>query len=105
VSTVHQWRTVQICTCYLYLLRDFLDGNFSFVLGSTNRNNVEKEKQFQLLLDRRSGRPERLFLSPSTWQGDPLPTPGLGESDVTTPYYRRIAGTTVASLLRGMGGL
>ncbi len=36
--------------------------------------------------------------------GGPPPPPGPGEGDVTTPYSRRIAGTTVGSLLRGTGG-
>ncbi len=37
-------------------------------------------------------------------EGDPLPTPGFGEGDVTTPAFRGTAGTSVASLLRGTGG-
>ncbi len=36
--------------------------------------------------------------------GDPPPTPGPGEGDVTTPAHRCIAGTTGTSLLRGTGG-
>jgi hypothetical protein len=43
-------------------------------------------------------------LSPSTWRGNPLPTPGPGEGDIITPAFRGMAGTTVESLLRGMGG-
>ncbi len=42
--------------------------------------------------------------SPSTWRGDPLPTPGPREGDVITPAFRGMAGTTVTSLLRGTGG-
>jgi hypothetical protein len=41
-------------------------------------------------------------LSPSTWRGDPLPTPGFLKGDVTTPYSQSIAGITVALLLRGI---
>ncbi len=54
--------------------------------------------------DRRGGQPES-SLSPLTWGGDPLPTSGSGEGDVITPAFRGIADTTVASLLRGTGGL
>jgi hypothetical protein len=36
--------------------------------------------------------------------GGPLPHSWPGEGDVTTPSYWSIAGTTVASLLRGTGG-
>ncbi len=49
------------------------------------------------------GQPES-SLSPSTWQGDPLLTPGPGEGDVITPTSWSMAGTTVASLQRGTGG-
>jgi hypothetical protein len=44
-----------------------------------------------------------LFLSAHT-AGGPPPPPGPGEGGVTTPYSWSIAGTTVASLLRGTGG-
>jgi len=47
---------------------------------------------------------QRGSLSPSTWRGDPLPTPGPGEGGVSSPYSRSIAYTTVTSLLRGTGG-
>jgi hypothetical protein len=56
----------------------------------------------QLLPDHRGGRPES-SLSPPTWRGDPLPTPGPGESDLITPVFQSVAGTTVALLLRGTG--
>jgi hypothetical protein len=36
--------------------------------------------------------------------GGGTPLPGPGEGDVTSPYSRSIAGTTVTSLLRGAGG-
>ncbi len=41
-------------------------------------------------------------LSPSTWRGDPLPTPGFLKGDVTTQYSQSIAGITVSLLLRGI---
>ncbi len=44
------------------------------------------------------GSARELSLSPLTRRGDP-PPPGPREGDVTTPYSRRIAGTTVGSLL------
>jgi hypothetical protein len=49
------------------------------------------------------GSARELSLSPLTRRGDP-PPPGPGEGDVTTPYSWSLAGTTVASLLRGTGG-
>ncbi len=57
----------------------------------------------QLLPDRRGGQPESSLSLSAHRQGDPSP-PGLGEGGVTTPYSWSIAGTTVASLLRGTGG-
>jgi hypothetical protein len=57
----------------------------------------------QLLPDRRGGRPES-SLSLRSHGGGPPPPPGPGEGDVITPYSWSIAGTTVASLLRGTGG-
>ncbi len=57
----------------------------------------------QLLPDRRGGRPESSLSLRSHGGGTP-PPPGPGEGDVTTPYSRIIAGTTVGSLLRGTGG-
>ncbi len=49
------------------------------------------------------GSARELSLSPLTRRGDPSP-PGPGEGGFTTPYFWSIAGTTVASLLRGTGG-
>jgi hypothetical protein len=59
--------------------------------------------QWQLLPDRRGGRPESSLSLRSHGGGTP-PPPGSGEGDVTTPYSRRKAGTTGTSLLRGSGG-
>jgi hypothetical protein len=57
----------------------------------------------QLLPDRRGGRPESSLSLRSHGGGTP-PPPGPGEGGVTMPYSWSIAGTTVASLLRGTGG-
>jgi hypothetical protein len=56
----------------------------------------------QLLPDRRGGRPES-SLSPLTRRGGP-PPPGPREGGFTSLFFWSIAGSTVASLLRGAGG-
>ncbi len=50
------------------------------------------------------GSARELSLSLRSHGGGTPPPPGPGEGGVTTPYSRKIAGSTVGSLLRGTGG-